>query len=363
MRNIKIAFVGDFFPGGVLVYQDKICDEKVVDVLNSADLRVATLECALGPGEINGFSFDKEKMERPDWRNIIWAPDVCVKRLKELHIDVVTIANNHIFDLGEKGLQNTIRLLDENGIKHCGAGVTSDDAAKPAVVHLDGKSIAFIGYMPFWWEAPHPPAESKAGINMLYIDKVEEDIKECKKQYDFVFVLPHWGVEHTHWPTYREKRFAERMLKAGADGIIASHPHMVQPLVRSNGKPVCYSLGNFIFPDYYMAANRPVCYPAEEEIDGIPSVLGYPKNPEKKLKSVWRPKNRIGAIFMMTISGKIASELIYTRLSDNNVSCLYKDKRLERKLEVIGTVLKMPCYGYLLRGLNILSRIKFKLTK
>ena len=363
MHNIKIAFVGDFFPGGVLVYQDKICDEKVAEVLMAADLRVATLECALGSGETNGYSFDEEKMGRPDWRNIIWAPDECIKRLKELHIDVVTIANNHIFDLGEKGLQNTIRLLDENGIKHCGAGITADDAAKPAVVRLGEKTIAFIGYMPFWWEAPHPSTKLKAGINMLYIDKVEEDIKECKKLYDYVFVLPHWGIEHTHWPTDREKKFADRMLKAGADGVIASHPHMVQPLIRRKGKPVCYSLGNFIFPDYYMAANRPVYYPSEEERNSIPAVLGYPKYPERTLKSIWRPRNRVGAICMMTISEKISSEMIFTKLSDNNISFLHDDKRLERKLEIIGGVLKLPGYGYMHRGLNIMFRVKAKLKK
>ena len=149
MDKIKITFVGDIFPGGVLVNQEKICDDKVMDVLMSSDLRVATLECALGPGETGGYSFDEEKMARPDWRNIIWAPDECVERLKELHIDVVTIANNHIFDLGEKGLINTIRLLDENGIKHCGAGANIDEASKPAVVELRGKKIAFLGYMPF----------------------------------------------------------------------------------------------------------------------------------------------------------------------------------------------------------------------
>ena len=55
MNKIKIAFVGDIFPGGVLVNQEKICDDEVLDVLMSADLRVATLECALGPGEVDGY--------------------------------------------------------------------------------------------------------------------------------------------------------------------------------------------------------------------------------------------------------------------------------------------------------------------
>ena len=169
MNEIKIVFVGDIFPGGVLVDQEKICDEKIMDVLMSADLRVATLESALGPGDTDGYSFDEEKMARPDWRNIIWAPDKCINRLKELHIDVVTIANNHIFDLGEKGLVNTIRLLDENGIKHCGAGFNKEDASKPAVVEVKGKKIAFWGCMSYFtgWRAPHPADVNVPGINIF----------------------------------------------------------------------------------------------------------------------------------------------------------------------------------------------------
>lgn len=358
MDEIKIAFVGDFFPGGVLVNQEKICDDKVLEVLMSADLRVATLECALGPGEKDGFSFDEEKMARPDWRNIIWAPDECINRLKELHIDVVTIANNHIFDLGEKGLINTIRLLDENGIKHCGAGANIEEASKPAVVEIKGKKMAFLGYMPFWWEAPHPPTETKAGINHLHIEKVEADISENKKHYDYVFILPHWGLEHTYYPTNRERQFVDKMISAGADGIIGSHTHMVQPLTHRHGKPVCYSLGNFIFPDYYIDANRPVCYPSKEDMATIPTVLGYPKYPERSLKSVWRFKNRVGAMCLMTIAESISSaSLQLIIMSDNCVTHLHQDKKLIRKLSRISILLKTPFYKYYLTLRYYASRI------
>lgn len=362
MDDIRIAFVGDIFPGGVLVNQEKICDEKVMEVLMSADVRVATLECALGPGETDGYSFDKEKMARPDWRNIIWAPDECINRLKELHIDVVTIANNHIFDLGEKGLMNTIRLLDENGIKHCGAGANVEEASKPAVVEINGKSIAFLGYMPYWWEAPHPPTKTFAGINHLHIDKVEKDIEHCKKQYDYVFVLPHWGIEHTHYPTNREREFAIRIIKAGADGLMGSHTHMVQPLVCCQGKPVCYSLGNFMFPDYYMTGNRPVFYPTTDEMKAIPAVLGYPKYPKGPLKSVWRPQNRIGAICMVNIGHDTKAYLTITQMTDNCESHLLKSRRINRKLSYIAILLDSSFYKYfiLVRGyyLKLLSMIK-----
>ena len=356
MSEIKIAFVGDLFPGGVLVNQEKICDDSVLDELMSADLRVATLECALGPGEVDGYSFDEEKMARPDWRNIIWAPNECINRLKELHIDVVTIANNHIFDLGEKGLMNTIRLLDEYGIKHCGAGKNKIEAAKPAVVEIKGKRIAFLGYMPFWWEAPHPPSETDAGINHLHIEMVEADVRKNKMEYDYVFVLPHWGVEHTHYPTDRERQFAFRILKAGADGIIGSHPHMVQPLVQYKGKPVAFSLGNFLFPDYYIAENRPVCYPTKEEVASIPNVLGYPKYPDRKMKSVWRDNNRIGAICHMVISDSISACLSLTRMDRESVSNLYKDRLLSLHLSYISLLMKMPFYSFYMRTRGFLSR-------
>lgn len=362
MDEIKIAFVGDFFPGGVLVNQEKICDDKVLEVLMSADIRVATLECALGPGEKDGYSFDEEKMARPDWRNIIWAPDECVNRLKELHIDVVTIANNHIFDLGEKGLMNTIRLLDENGIKHCGAGANQEESSKPAVVEIKGKKIAFLGYMPYWWEAPHPPTKSTAGINQFYIEKVEKDIIESKKKFDYVFVLPHWGIEHTHYPTDRERQIVARMVEAGVDGIIGSHTHMIQPLIKVSGKPVCYSLGNFIFPDYYMQANRPVFYPDDNEKTKIPTVLGYPKNPGEKIKSVWKSANRVGAICMMTIKSSISASLQFTKLSEDNVSQLYKSWKLRFVLAWIGFLLRFSIYNYFLRSRSYLNRIFNKLN-
>ena len=301
-------------------------------------------------------------MARPDWRNIIWAPDECINRLKELHIDVVTIANNHIFDLGEKGLMNTIRLLDENGIKHCGAGANVEEASKPAVVEINGKSIAFLGYMPYWWEAPHPPTKTFAGINHLHIDKVEKDIEHCKKQYDYVFVLPHWGIEHTHYPTNREREFAIRIIKAGADGLMGSHTHMVQPLVCCQGKPVCYSLGNFMFPDYYMTGNRPVFYPTTDEMKAIPAVLGYPKYPKGPLKSVWRPQNRIGAICMVNIGHDTKAYLTITQMTDNCESHLLKSRRINRKLSYIAILLDSSFYKYfiLVRGyyLKLLSMIK-----
>ena len=360
MNEIKIAFVGDIFPGGVLVNQERICDEKVMDVLMSADLRVATLECALGPGEKDGYSFDEEKMARSDWRNIIWAPDECVNRLKELHIDVVTIANNHIFDLGEKGLMNTIRLLDENDIKHCGAGANINEASKPAVVEIKGKKIAFLGYMVYFtgWRAPHPAKVHSSGINIFSLEKAIEEISSLKELYDYVFILPHWGDEYSYWPVPVDVNYSKKIIEAGADGIFGSHTHQVQPVITLVKSPVCFSLGNFIFPDFYMGINRVACYPNQEQISSIPKTYTYERYPSSMLLRIWPKENRLGLMYLLTINSKrLEGHKYLIQSSPNNVIQLFINKRVSLLLCFLSGIIKCGPYSLLFKHRSIINKI------
>ncbi len=347
MDKIKIAFVGDVFPGGVLVNQEIICDEQVMDVLMSADLRVATLECALGPGETDGYSFDEEKMARPDWRNIIWAPDKCIKRLKELHIDVVTIANNHIFDLGEKGLKNTIRLLDENGIKHCGAGINLEEASKPAVVEIKGRTIAFLGYMVYFtgWRAPHPASEKSSGINIFELDSAVSEVSRLKRQYDYLFLLPHWGDEYSYWPVPVDINYSKKLIKAGANGIMGSHTHQVQPTVLFAKAPVCFSLGNFVFPDFFLGTNRAACYPEPNHIPSIPATYSYERHPSSTMLRVWPQKNRLGLLHFLSLSeNSLQNRRYLLRSNEDNVIEFFHNKYLLLMLNTLSMAIKYTPY-------------------
>ena len=136
----RLCFVGDIMPGGVLPYQEDYVSEEVRQFLSSFDLRIGTLETAIG----NDISFDTEKMSGR--ANIIYARDEDLDRVSELGFDIVSLANNHVCDLGKDGLRNTISQLDCRGIMHCGVGLTADEAARPAVVTLDGKRLAFFAY-------------------------------------------------------------------------------------------------------------------------------------------------------------------------------------------------------------------------
>src|SRR5690554_5069580 len=143
MSDLSIAFVGDIMPGGLLHYKkDDFIEKEVLTYLQSFDLRVGTLECALGDDFEYYYGLLDEKGKH---KNIVYAKNIDVEKVKKLNVDVVTIANNHIYDLGEEGLINTISVLKEHDIKFCGAGLTIGDASKPVIVNKKGVSIAFIG--------------------------------------------------------------------------------------------------------------------------------------------------------------------------------------------------------------------------
>ena len=131
---IKIVGVGDIMPGGVLAGIDEgYVSQEVLGVLQSGDIRVGTLETAIG----NIPAFSNEKMSRKC--DVIYALDHDLIKLKDLGFDVVSLANNHFFDLGPDGGEHAVRLLDEMGILHVGAGKNIEEASSPVVIKIGGK--------------------------------------------------------------------------------------------------------------------------------------------------------------------------------------------------------------------------------
>ena len=343
---IKLSFVGDFFPGGVIIDQDDICSAEVISFLQEVDIRVATLESAIG----EGYEFDEEKMSNPMWRNIIHSPNRGIDKLKQLNINVVTLANNHIYDLGSKGLLNVISLLDNLGILHCRAGINAAEASKPAVLECNGKTLAFLGYMVHFkgWRAPHPATNFTSGLNIFDLEKAILDVKKAKSQYDYVFVLPHWGDEYSVWPVPKDVYYAKNLIMAGADGVFGSHTHQVQPIVEIAGKPVFFSLGNFIFPDFYMDTNRTTWYPQKNsELANIPMTYEYERNPTQRLLRVWPDNNRKGIIGLVKVGEQINYEHRLVIMNRSNKLVFLQDAKIERKLGILSKILKTPFYSFI----------------
>ena len=341
---IKIVAVGDIMPGGILSgVNDGYASQEVLEVLQGADIRVGTLETAIG----NEPNFNEEKMKRNG--AVIYAKDEDLNKLKQLDFNIVSLANNHYFDLGIDGARHAIQLLDELGIKHIGAGDNIEEASIPAIEIVDNKKIAFLAFCDWRFETvgwcPYA-TEKDPGVNPMYDDYVVSEIKKYKQQNDYVVVMCHWGKEHTWVTTPNVYRLTKKMIQAGADLILGSHPHRVQPVVNYKNASVAYSMGNFLFPDRLLTKPRSTYYP-EEPIDfsSLPVTDGYPYVECVTYKK-WKSLGRVGMIVMSELGGTPTRSFYkLTRQSEDGTISLYNDKRINSILKKRKRLLKY--YPYL----------------
>lgn len=344
---IKIIGVGDIMPGGLLTDKLEGCaNEDILRVLLEGDIRCGTLECALG----NEPSYDPAKVA--DRGNVIYAKDADIRRLKEMHIDIVSLANNHFFDLGVDGARHTIELLDKEGILHCGAGQNLEEAGTPVVVDIHDKKVAFLGFCDTDYNHVYMctyATEDSPGINPMQEDYVVREIKKNVSLYDYVVVLAHWGTEHTFYPNMSSVRMTNLMFDAGAIAVFGSHPHRVQPVINSRKGSVAYSMGNFLFPERLIAPPKVTYYP-DSPIDcsSLPITYEYPVVDRITLKTLpFLP--RVGMLVRTKIEGRTAeSDCIFSYLNESNCIELLEHNRVEEiksSLRRIELPLKLNCYG------------------
>lgn len=165
--------------------------------------------------------------------------------LRDLKIDAVSIANNHLMDYNAEGMEDTIDTLDALNIMHTGGGRNLTVARRPASLTYGDTDIIILAY------CNRPPedyyaTDSSPGIAPLDLVMIREDIESYKLPDNIVLVSLHWGIEQTHEPQSSQVAEAHAIIDAGADAIIGHHPHWPQGIELYRGKPIIYSLGNFI---------------------------------------------------------------------------------------------------------------------
>ena len=173
-----------------------------------------------------------------------------VSMFQEMGIDAVTLANNHALDYGTDALLDTCEVLDGAGILHTGAGKDLNAAKQPVVFEKNGQRVALIGATRVIPEAGWAATNGHPGMLSSYEVSVEPllaQIAECHAQGEKVVVLIHWGIERDEMPQEYQRALAKRYIDAGADLVIGSHPHVLQGIEYYKGKPIFYSLGNFVF--------------------------------------------------------------------------------------------------------------------
>lgn len=186
----------------------------------------------------------RSTLRRPNKQFNFKANPEAVQVLTEGGIDIVTLANNHAMDYEEPGLVETLETLEKAGIHAVGAGRNIQEARRPEIIEVKGQRIAYFGY----YDADfHAAEEGVAGTNPRYNQRVAADIQAVRDQVDWVVVNYHWGVELAQYPGDWQTELARFTIDQGADLVVGHHPHVLQGAEIYKGRPIVYSLGNFIF--------------------------------------------------------------------------------------------------------------------
>lgn len=159
-------------------------------------------------------------------------------------INIVNLANNHIYDYNAKGLEDTLAALDQAGILHVGAGKDLKDARKPVILEYNNKKIGFLGCYSNGYRSA---GVSKPGVCPRYENIILEDIRKLKTQVAYVVVNIHWGKEKQPVPEEWQIKLAHKMVDSGANLVIGHHSHTIQGVEEYQGSIIAYSLGNFMF--------------------------------------------------------------------------------------------------------------------
>lgn len=246
--NIEIAVAGDLClaeDGFVLDHYDtvgsleKCISPEILDILNQSDLFYVNHEYCISDrgtplsGKYYTFRAKPERMEL----------------LKQMGTDIVSLANNHVFDYGEEALYDTADLLEQADIPYVGGGRNIEEAKRPIYYIIDGIKIGFVAASNGERIKYTPQAtESTPGILRAY-DTAEynEVIKQAAQECDYLIAYIHWGTEDSNYLNADQQRWGREFLASGADIVIGGHPHVLQGIEYVDGKPIIYSLGDFWF--------------------------------------------------------------------------------------------------------------------
>ncbi len=216
---------------------DNLITDEVEALFRSSDLNIVNLECPVIDFNNNNSKILKTGPHLATDINII-------SHLKKLNVKVVTLANNHILDFGEKGLATTLNSCRKENIKTAGAGEDLTEASKPAVMQVNGYKIAIVNFCENEWSIA---TSNRGGANPLDIINNLKQIKRARESADFVLVINHGGHEIYNLPSPRMVKENRFFAENGADAVIGHHPHCISGYEVHNNVPIFYSLGNMLF--------------------------------------------------------------------------------------------------------------------
>ena len=247
-KEVSLVFAGDTVlddTAGKIIEQGGDPFSDFADYFAGADIRITNLECVVSTrGQANDKMYTFQAHPR-------------VIPVLQKHFDAVTLANNHSGDFGPDAFAEMLSLLKEAGLAQVGGGMNLKQAHTPLVFTRNGWRIAVLSYNEFH------PRSFEAGFDIPGVawsedQQVVEDIQTARRIHHADLVIPvmHWGWENERTANPRQRQLAKLMIDAGADAVIGGHPHVTQDVTVYKGKPIVYSVGNFVMKETDNAFQR-----------------------------------------------------------------------------------------------------------
>ena len=236
----------------------------------------------------NEFTYSKRGTPTPNKQFTFRADPSSVKYLTLMGVDIVSLANNHTYDYGPDSFADTIETLDNAAIPFVGAGSNIDEASQSVSFIINGCKVAYLSASRAENLRLTPVATTTSeGICGCYGESEEfiENIEKTAAKNDYVIVYVHWGTEYSTDLQNAQKELARKYIDAGADAVIGAHPHILQGMEFYNGKPIVYSLGNFLFSTKTLDSGMAVLRIEGENI-GLKFMPGRQINSELKYMKV-----------------------------------------------------------------------------
>lgn len=248
--EITLLFAGDVmghmpqitsaFDSSTGLYDFNPVFSAVQPIISKADISIANLETTLAGKPYSGY---------PQFS----APDSLASALKNAGFDILINANNHCVDRGKQGLERTIKVLDSMKIRNTGTFLNENERMNryPLIIDTLGFRIALLNCT---YGTNGIPVQAPNIVNFIDTLQLRKDLIKAKQlNADYTIVTIHWGTEYERTENAGQRKTAAFLLKNGADMVIGSHPHVVQPVVKyytnsdsSNYNVVVYSLGNYV---------------------------------------------------------------------------------------------------------------------
>ncbi|MEE9362043.1 MAG: CapA family protein [Cellulophaga sp.] len=346
---MKVALLGDIGFFGKYTMENPVIKEyfrEVSSLLKTVDVAIGNLEVPLCSTK----TLKKGKSAH------IKSNPINVELLKLLNITHVSLANNHVFDYGEKGYMETKESLKACGIKYFGV-----ENKKEYIISKDNK-IALSGYVCYSTNALGYLEKNKIGVNELDYNKVKNDLFINNEKQYFSIVSFHIGEEHIHYPNINHIKLARKLSDEVPYVFYGHHPHVLQGMEHYKNSLHIYSLGNFCFDDVYTKKSKePLVVQKKVNKESAIIILNIENNKLVNYKTVpiFDNGKEVSLPTDGAIEKKIAKYSRYLELEEKQ----YKNKRKKKLDEYINSRKKLRNFKWYLKRLNIDTLLMMKNSK